>query len=25
LKGGGAITLIDFKDNKKNVIDVVTP
>ena len=25
LKGGGAITLIDFKDNKKNVIDVITP
>jgi branched-chain amino acid transport system substrate-binding protein len=25
LKGGGAITLIDFKDGKKNVIDVVTP
>ena len=25
LKGGGAITLVDFKDNKKNVIDVVTP
>src|SRR5471030_1494420 len=25
LKGGGAITLIDLKDNKKNVIDVITP
>jgi branched-chain amino acid transport system substrate-binding protein len=22
---GGAFTLIEFKDNKKNVIDVVTP